>query len=121
MEWNGVEWESSEAALQQAVATIGPVSVGIDANHTSIMHYHSGIYNEPDCSSEKLDHAVLVVGYGSEEAGDFWIVKNSWGTDWGMDGYIKMSRNNNNNCGIATSASYPEASTTTSTLGQLAK
>jgi C1A family cysteine protease len=68
----------------------------------------SGIYDEPNCMSGiyDLNHEMLVVGYGTSPA-DYWLAKNSWGTSWGMDGYIQMSRNNNNQCGIATDAIYP--------------
>jgi len=97
-----------EDALKVAVATQGPISVGIDALHRSFKMYSSGVYDEKDCSSERLDHAVLVVGYGTDPVhGDYWLVKNSWGTGWGEDGYIRMSRNKNNQCGIASDASYP--------------
>jgi len=97
----------SEHDLKKAVAAVGPVSVAIDASHESFQFYSHGVYDEPECDPEGLDHGVLVVGYGTEEDGDFWLVKNSWSDKWGLDGYIKMSRNKDNQCGIASCASYP--------------
>ncbi|XP_028391803.1 cathepsin L1-like [Dendronephthya gigantea] len=97
----------SEFALQQTVALVGPVSVTIDASHPSFQMYVSGVYDEPLCSSTRLDHSVLVVGYGTLDGQDYWLVKNSWGVNWGMKGYIMMTRNKDNQCGIASLASYP--------------
>jgi len=97
----------SESALQTAVKE-QPVSVAIDASHNSFQLYKSGIYYEPACSATKLDHGVLAVGYGVDSSSNqYWFVKNSWGTSWGINGYIEMSKNRNNNCGIATQAAFP--------------
>eukprot|EP01117_Protostelium_nocturnum_P006530 TRINITY_DN2352_c0_g1_i1.p2 TRINITY_DN2352_c0_g1~~TRINITY_DN2352_c0_g1_i1.p2 ORF type:complete len:359 (+),score=77.31 TRINITY_DN2352_c0_g1_i1:37-1113(+) len=92
-----------------AAGVFGPVSVAIDASQYSFQLYSSGVYYEPECSSSQLDHGVLMIGWGTEEKKDFWWVKNSWGASWGINGYIKMSRNRSNNCGIATMATLPKA------------
>jgi len=96
----------NEAKLQEAVANVGPISVAIDASHYSFQLYSGGVYYEPRCSSYRLDHAVLTIGYGTMSGEDYWLVKNSWGTGWGDKGYINMSRNRNNNCGIASDAGH---------------
>ncbi|XP_059138688.1 procathepsin L-like [Physella acuta] len=96
-----------EDALKEAVATIGPVSVTIDADDSTFALYDDGVYYTPNCSSNTLTHAVLVVGYGSLKGQDYWLVKNSYGTTWGKSGFMLMARNKGNHCGIASAAVYP--------------
>eukprot|EP00697_Spironema_sp_BW2_P015938 gnl/Spiro4/6990_TR3630_c0_g1_i1.p1 gnl/Spiro4/6990_TR3630_c0_g1~~gnl/Spiro4/6990_TR3630_c0_g1_i1.p1 ORF type:complete len:548 (+),score=137.83 gnl/Spiro4/6990_TR3630_c0_g1_i1:220-1644(+) len=101
--------EGDEVGLVDACATMGPVAVSIDASHPSFEFYSDGVYYEPDCKhdADDLDHAVLLVGYGTDPlGGDYWLVRNSWAVHWGNEGYIKMARNRNNNCGVATAAIY---------------
>ncbi|XP_037494828.1 senescence-specific cysteine protease SAG39-like [Jatropha curcas] len=102
--------ENNEEALRMAVAN-QPVSVAIDAGESAFQHYSSGIFTG-DCGTE-LDHGVTVVGYGTSDDGTkYWLVKNSWGTSWGEDGYIRMQRDidaKEGLCGIAMQPSYPTA------------
>ncbi|XP_076844570.1 cathepsin S, ortholog2, tandem duplicate 1 [Brachyhypopomus gauderio] len=95
-----------EEQLKQAVATIGPISVGIDATRPLFVMYRSGVYSDPTCS-QNVNHAVLVVGYGTLNGQDYWLVKNSWGRQFGDEGYIRIARNKGNLCGIASYACYP--------------
>jgi cathepsin L len=96
----------TETALVNVLNQYGPIGVAIDASKNSFQLYRSGIYNEPSCSSTKLDHAVTLIGYGTSPS-NYFLVKNSWGTSWGEAGYIRLTRNGSNQCGIATDAIVP--------------
>ena len=72
-----------ENAIKEAVAKFGPVTVAIDASEWGFAYYSSGIYISNTCNPNNNNHAVLVVGYGTEGGIDYWIIKNSWGPNWG--------------------------------------
>ncbi|EDW41429.1 digestive cysteine proteinase 1 [Drosophila sechellia] len=96
-------------AFKLALLKHGPLSVAIDASPKTFSFYSHGVYYEPTCKNDVdgLDHAVLAVGYGSINGEDYWLVKNSWSTYWGNDGYILMSAKKNN-CGVMTMPTYVE-------------
>ncbi|XP_023245915.1 cathepsin L1-like [Copidosoma floridanum] len=90
-----------ERALEAAVATIGPIAASVNASPKTFQLYHSGVYDDPACTSDKVNHAMLIVGYTKNA----WILKNWWGTGWGEDGYMRL-RKGKNRCGIANYAGY---------------
>ncbi|XP_041664075.1 cathepsin S-like [Cheilinus undulatus] len=98
--------EGDEYALKAALADVGPISVAIDASRPKFSFYRHGVYRDHTCT-HNVNHGVLVVGYGTEWGRDYWLVKNSWGVNYGDGGYIKMARNRRNQCGIALYACYP--------------
>jgi len=99
----------TEDELVDATANIGPISVAVNANLFWQL-YHGGILNPIACDGKKLDHGVAVVGYGTDKGQDYWIVRNSWGTVWGEEGYARLLRGVNK-CGIANGPpSYPKMS-----------
>ena len=104
-----VDVVNSTSALAEAVSK-QPVSIAIEADKLSFQFYRSGVY-KANCGTN-LDHGVLLVGYGTEDGLDYWLVKNSWGPSWGDKGYIKIlkedSATDGGECGILLSASYPE-------------
>lgn len=100
---------NNQMSLKSAVAQ-NPVSIAIEADTKYFQSYSSGVLTGTDCGTN-LDHGVLITGFGSENGEDYWLVKNSWGEDWGEDGYIKIGRSDSTSdkgvCGIAMQPSFP--------------
>ncbi|XP_062279172.1 cathepsin K-like [Scomber scombrus] len=97
----------NESALAKALYEVGPVSVAINSSF-KFMYYDSGVFYNPECDKDYVDHAMLLVGYGETAEGlKYWIVKNSYGESWGEEGYFRIVRDHGNHCGIASDASYP--------------
>ena len=100
---------NDEIAMKNALYYIGPLSIGVYAN-TDWQLYEKGVYNptESQCSSNPADqdHGVAIVGYGTENGLEYWVIRNSWGKNWGEDGYIRIVRGKNA-CGIANSVIFP--------------
>jgi C1A family cysteine protease len=100
---------NDQISLKGAVAQ-QPVSIAIEADTRYFQSYSGGVLDSTQCGTN-LDHGVLIAGYGSENGKDYWLVKNSWGTSWGDNGYVKIARSSSTNdpgiCGIAMMPSFP--------------
>nr|GMC56163.1 low-temperature-induced cysteine proteinase-like [Ipomoea batatas] len=104
----GYVLEDDEEELGWAVLRHGPISVALNGDAYDFQLYESGIYSGP-CGTG-LENSMTIVGYGSENGVDYWIVKNSWGERWGEEGYMRIQRNvadKSGLCGIAMEGSYP--------------
>merc|ERR1712151_672785 len=100
--------EQKEDELEAAVAR-QPISVAIEADQAVFQHYTGGVLTSDACGT-KLDHGVLIVGYGSDAGQKYWKVKNSWGNTWGESGYIRIEKGDpatGGECGIREGAVFP--------------
>lgn len=102
---------NDQVSLKAAVSK-QPVSIAIEADTRYFQSYSSGILTSSDCGTS-LDHGVLIVGYGEDKGEKYWLVKNSWSTTWGDNGYVKIARSDSRNdkgiCGIAMQPSFISA------------
>lgn len=90
--------------LMNAVATLGPIAVSVDASAWSA--YESGVFTGCNATSIDINHAVVLVGYGTDSKyGDYWLVRNSWAPSWGEQGYIRIARSSSPSCGVDNSPS----------------
>lgn len=95
--------------LIKAALNVGPVNVAVAAGNNVFMDYTGGIITEADGCPTDIDHAILAVGYGTENGVEYYIVKNSWGTDWGEEGYVRIQAIDGRTgvCGINGNVAYP--------------
>ena len=104
-----VDVTPSSPSQMMAALNTQPLAVAIEADKRVFQSYKSGVLSSDKCGT-KLDHAVLAVGYGTDEATgmDYWLVKNSWNTTWGDKGYIKLARDSTNGaCGVQMDPNQP--------------
>jgi cathepsin F len=94
----------NETTIAGVLASVGPLAVGL--NSGPLQFYKRGILNPSICNPYHIDHAVLLVGYGTEDETPYWTLKNSWGPEWGENGYFRMIRGTGK-CGVNKEVTYP--------------
>lgn len=93
-------------AMMQAVSQ-QPVAVAIASSSRDMFFYKSGIISSATCGTN-VNHAVLMIGYGTDQNTDYWLLKNSWGASWGERGFFRIKRDSTNMCGVLSKySSYP--------------
>jgi C1A family cysteine protease len=106
----GVISKGNETELAEALVNYGPICFGLHVDTDAFMFYESGVLKIDNCPNhlQDLQHALALVGYGYDNdlQTPYWIIKNSWGTSWGENGYLRLAKDAGNMCGIATMASY---------------
>lgn len=110
----GIVAPNHEHHMELVIRYIGPIAVGVNGAERSFLAYQEGIFDKPYCR-QGANHALLITGYGQEvtdngEIVKYWIARNSWGTGWGENGYIRVKRGDGLKgtrgvCGIARSPS----------------
>ena len=87
-----------------------PLAAVIQTSNPIFKFYKGGVITSEKCGQD-VNHGVLIVGYGVEDGKDYWLVKNSWGIEWGDKGYVKIMRSDSREdkgiCGIASTVSFP--------------
>jgi C1A family cysteine protease len=110
--WVNVKARDEEGLLS-ALVTKGPISVGIMVP-PEMLYYDSGVLNVESCrhNESQIDHAVVLVGYGTENGTKYYTIRNSWSTYWGDQGYIKIARGDLD-CAVSSEAGFPKIAATT--------
>lgn len=99
-----------EKTMAQSLVSYGPIFIGLDADSQLFMFYKSGVLSISNCPTrpQDMDHAMVAVGYGYDDTlkMPYWIIKNSWATKWGENGYLRLAKDKGNMCGVASMAYY---------------
>lgn len=111
---NGDGDDQDEEGLATALAKYGPLTISLNANWDNHADWHAdGVYYgiNDTCANTRTDHAVQLIGYDKNADPPYWKIRNSWGSDWGENGYIRIPYGAKNYCGVANEAVLIRVST----------